>query len=188
MVQDQEGKPVYASEVRSFYREIHADGSAFAALPLSEPDAPSPFTISMDALVDRVATLTANTLGWTGTRTGLWGATTVTAGIVVTGDEPAALQIDHFGGRHTGRTIHRRLEGRWPRAVTTVDLADTIAMQGRMIVAHRLGTPLVQAFGASGLPWLDEDGTLRSFYMLWEGRRTYEEWALHYGVPVNPGS
>lgn len=188
MVQDEEGKPVYASEVRNFYREIHADGSSFAALPLSEPDAPSPFTISMDALVDRVATATANTLGWTGTRTGLWGATTVTAGIVVTGDEPAVLQIDNFGGRESGRTIHRRLEGRWPRAVTTVDLADTIAMQDRMIVAHRLGTPLAQAFGALGLPWLDEDGTLRSFYMLREGRRSYEEWALQHGVPVNSAS
>lgn len=188
MVQYQEGNPAYSSEVRNFYREIHADGSAFAALPLSEPDAPSLFTISMDALVDRVATATANTLGWTGTRTGLWGATTVTAGIVVTGDEPAVLQIDHFGGRETGRMIHRRLEGRWPQAVTTVDLADTIAMQGRMIVAHRLGTPLAQAFGAPGLPWIDEDGTLRSFYMLWESRGNYEEWAHHHGVPVNPAS
>ncbi|MGU3652857.1 AlbA family DNA-binding domain-containing protein [Mycolicibacterium sp. A43C] len=188
MVQDQDDKPVYASEVRNFYREIHADGSAFAALPLSEPDTPSPFTISMHGLVDRVATATANTLGWTGTRTGLWGATTVTAGIAVTGDQPAVLQIDDFGGRDMGRTIHRRIEDRWPRAVTTVDLADTVTMQGRLVVAHRLGTPLVQAFGAPRLPWLDEDGTLRSFYMVWEGRHTWEDWARHHRVSVNPDS
>lgn len=178
----------YASEVRNLYREIHADGSAFAALPLTEPDAQSPFTLSIDALVDRVVTATANTLAWTGTRTGMWGATTTIAGIIVTGTDDAVLQLDHFGHRETGRTIHRRLEGQWPRAITTVDLADTVSMQDRMVAAHRLGTPLVQAFGAPLLPWLDEDGTLRSFYMPADRRRPVAEWAGHYGVPINRSS
>jgi hypothetical protein len=188
IVQDPDGKHVYASEVRNFYREIHADGSAFAALPLSEPNAQSPFTISIDALVDHVVTTTANTVAWTGTRTGMWGATTVTAGIVVTGGEPAVLQINDFAGRDSARTIYRRVEGRWPRAVTVVDLADTIGMRDRVIVAHRLATPLVQAFGVPRPPWLDEDGTLRSVYMLREGNRAFEDWARYYGVPVDPSS
>lgn len=188
IVQDPDGKHVYASEVRNFYREIHADGSAFAALPFSEPDAQSPFTISVDALVDNVVTTVANTVAWTRTRTGMWGATTVTAGIVVTGSEPAVLQITDFAGRDSARTIHRRVEGRWPRAVTVADLADTIGMRDRMIVAHRLATPLVQAFGLPRPPWLDEDGTLRSFYMLREGNRVFEEWARCYDVPINPES
>jgi hypothetical protein len=188
IVQDPDGKHVYASEVRNFYREIHADGSAFAALPLSEPDAQSPFTISVDALVDNVVTNVANAVAWTRTRTGTWGATTVTAGIVVSGTEPAVLQITDFANVDFARTIHRRVEGQWPRAITVVDLADTIGMQDRMIVAHRLATPLVQAFGVPRPPWLDEDGTLRSFYMLREGNRAFEEWARHYGVPINPAS
>ena len=188
IVQDPDGKHIYASEVRNFYREIHADGSAFAALPLSEPNAQSPFTISIDALVDNVVTTTANTLAWTGTRTGMWGASTVTAGIVVTGGEAAVLQIKDFAGRDSARTIYRRVEGRWPRAVTVVDLADTIRMRDRVVVAHRLATPLVQAFGVPRPPWLDEDGTLRSFYMLREGNRAFAEWARHYSIPVDPSS
>lgn len=98
------------------------------------------------------------------------------------------LQITDFANVDFARTIHRRVEGRWPRAVTVVDLADTIGMRDRMIVAHRLATPLVQAFGVPRPPWLDEDGTLRSFYMIEEGRRAYEEWARHYGVPIDPSS
>jgi hypothetical protein len=67
------------------------------------------------------------------------------------------------------------VEGRWPRSVTGADLADTIGMRDREIVAHRLATPLVQAFGVPRPPWLDEDGTLRSFYMLREGKRAFED-------------
>lgn len=188
IMQDPGDKHIYASEVRNFYREIHADGSAFAALPLSAPDAQSPFTISIDALVDSVVTMTANTVAWTGKRTGMWGAATVTAGIVVNGGEPAVLQIKDFAGRDSARTIYRRVEGRWPRAVTVADLADTIGMRDRVIVAHRLATPLVQAFGVPRPPWLDEDGTLRSFYMLREGSRAFTEWAQHHGVPIDPSS
>jgi hypothetical protein len=143
IVQDQDGKHVFASEVRNFYREIHADGSAFAALPFTEPNAQSPSTISINALVDNVVTTTANAVAWTGKRTGLWGAATVAAGIVVTGTDDAVLQIDGFGGLDSGRMIHRRVKGRWPLAVTTVELADTITMQDRLSVAYRLATPLV---------------------------------------------
>jgi hypothetical protein len=70
-VRDEEGKDVLSSVVRHFYREIHADGSAFAALPLSEPNDRSPFMIAIDELVDEAATATAKTVAWTGTRTGL---------------------------------------------------------------------------------------------------------------------
>lgn len=133
-------------------------------------------------------TMTANAVAWSGKRTGMSGAATVTAGIVVNGGEPAVLQIKDFAGRDSARTIYRRVEGRWPRSVTVADLADTIGMRDRVIVAHRLATPLVQAFGVPRPPWLDEDGTLRSFYMLREGKRAFEEWAQHYGVPVDPSS
>lgn len=185
IVRDHDGGHVYSSVVRHFYREIHADGSAFAALPLSEPDGQSPFTIAIDELVDNVATTTANVLGWTASRTGTWGATTVTAGIVVTGADDAVLQIDGFGGVDSTRTIHRRLKGRWPRAVTAVELADAITVQGQMVVAYRLATPLVQAFGVPNLAWLTEDGALRPYRMLNNGVGAAEEWARRHGVPLN---
>ncbi|XTP34748.1 helix-turn-helix domain-containing protein [Mycobacterium sp. TJFP1] len=188
IVQGDPGERAFVSEVRNFYREIHADGSAFAALPLTAPDALSPFSLSVDALVDSVATAAANAMAWTGTRTGMWGATTVTAGIVVNGPEPAALEATDFGSHDFTRKIYRRLEGRWPRAVTVVDLADTVTMQQRLRVAFRLATPLVQAFGAPRLDWLDEDGSLRTFYMLSEHRQAIAEWAQHYRVPINPSS
>jgi hypothetical protein len=116
MVRDEDSKHIYSSAVRHFYREIHADGSALAALPLSAPDTASPFTIAIDDLVDNVATTTANTLDWTGARTGLWGSTTVTAGIVVTGTDTAVLKIDGYGDIDFRRTILRQVKGRWPRA------------------------------------------------------------------------
>jgi hypothetical protein len=43
------------------------------------------------------------------------GASTVTAGIVVSSAADALLQIDGFGGVDSRRTIRRRVEGRWPR-------------------------------------------------------------------------
>ncbi|HUH69154.1 MAG TPA: ATP-binding protein [Mycobacterium sp.] len=183
MVRNEDGEQV--SVVRNFYREIHADGSAFAALPLSGPGDGSPFTIVVDELVDDVATTTANTLAWTASRTGLWGATTVTAGIVVAGTDDAVLQIDGLGGLDIRRTIHRRVERRWPRAVTVVELADTVTMQGRMVVAYRLATPLVQAFGVPKLAWLTEDGGLCTFHMLRDGLRAATDWATRHGVPLD---
>jgi hypothetical protein len=184
MVQDEDGKHIYSSVVRNFYREIHADGSAFAALPLSVPDAISPFAIVIDDLVDNVATTTANTLDWTGARIGLWGVTTVTAGFVVTGTDPAVLKVDGYGDIDMRRTILRQLEGRWPRAVTTVQLADAVTTQERLIVAHRLATPLVQGFGVPRLPWLTEEGALRPHLILDTGKRTAIDWAQRHDVQL----
>jgi len=116
-------------------------------------------------------------LAWTGTRTGLWGATIVTAGIVVTGSDDAVLQIDGVGGLDVRRTILRRVERRWPRAVTIVALADTTTLQQRLAVAFRLATPLVQAFGVPYLAWLTEDGALRPYYMTRDDVSVAQEWA-----------
>jgi Putative DNA-binding domain len=185
MVRDEDSKHVYSSAVRHFYREIHADGSALAALPLSEPDTTSPFTIAIDDLVDNVATTTANTLEWTSARTGLWGSTTVTAGVVVTGTDTAVLKIDGYGDIDIRRTILRQVIGRWPRAVTTVQLADTVTMQERLVVAYRLATPLVQAFGVPRLAWLTPEGALRSHIMLTGGRQATAEWARRHDVPFD---
>ena len=43
----------------------------------------------------------------------------------------AMLQIDGVGGLDVRRTILRRVERRWPRAVTVVALADTTTVQQR---------------------------------------------------------
>jgi hypothetical protein len=185
-VRDEEGKSTFTSTVSGFYCEIHVDGSAFAALPLSEPNDNSPFTIATDELVDKVATATAHAVAWTGARTGLWGATTVTAGIMVTGADDAILEIDGYGGFDSRRVIHRPVERRWPRAVTVVDLADTSTMQDRMVVAYRLATSLVQAFGVPALGWLTEDGALRPYRMVNDRVSTVREWATRHGVRLDP--
>ena len=44
----------------------------------------------------------------------------------------AMLQIDGVGGLDVRRTILRRVERRWPRAVTVVALADTTTVQQRL--------------------------------------------------------
>jgi hypothetical protein len=95
------------------------------------------------------------------------------------------LHINGFGGVDIRRTIHRRLEERWPRAVTTIGMTDTITMQGGLVVAYRLATPLVQAFGVPRLAWLTEDGALRPHIMLDTDRRTAAEWAHRHGVPLD---
>ncbi|WP_131809768.1 helix-turn-helix domain-containing protein [Mycolicibacterium fortuitum] len=184
-VSDQEGTRALISVVSGFYCEIHADGSAFAALPLSELDGTSPFTIATDELVDTVATATAHAVAWTGARTGLWGATTVTAGIVVNGTDDTVLKIDGYGGFDSRRIIHRPVERRWPRAVTSVDLADTSSMQERLAVAFRLATSLVQAFGVPGLGWLTEEGALRPYRMNNDRVGTAREWANRHHVRLD---
>ena len=50
------------------------------------------------------------------------------------------LQIDGVGGLDVRRIILRRVERRWPRAVTVVALADTTTVQQRLAVAFRLAT------------------------------------------------
>ncbi len=177
---------MHASVVRHFYREIHVDGSAFAALPLSQPGDRSPFTLEIDEFVDRAATAAVNVLGWTGARTGLWGATTVIAGIIVNGAEAASLEVSDFGGVDIRRLIHRRLDGKWPKAITTVALADTATVQERLAVTFRLATPLVQAFGVPYLAWLNEDGALRPYSMLRTGVSTASAWAQRNEVRLDP--
>ena len=59
-------------------------------------------------------------------------------------------------------------------------------MQGRMVVAYRLATPLVQAFGVPRLAWLTEDGALRPYNMLNDRVSAAKEWALRHGVPLDP--
>jgi hypothetical protein len=185
-VQDDSSRNMRASVVRHFYREIHVDGSAFAALPLSAPEEQSPFTIETDEFVDKVATATVNVVGWTGARTGLWGATTVTAGIVVNGTDDASLEISDFGGVDVRRRIHRRLERKWPKVVTAVELADTATVQERLAVTFRLATPLVQAFGVPYLAWLTEHGELRPYYMIRTGVNTALDWARRNRVNTAP--
>lgn len=185
VIADGEHTRTLVSAVSGFYCEIHVDGSAFAALPLSELEGTSPFTISADDLVDSVATATAHAVAWTGARTGLWGATTVTAGIAVNGTDDTVLKIDGYGGFDSRRIIHRPLERRWPRTVTAVDLADTSSMQQRLAVAFRLATSLVQAFGVPGLGWLTEEGALRPYRMHNNQVSAAQEWASRHGVRLD---
>jgi len=184
-VNDDERTGTLISTVSGFYCEIHVDGSAFAALPLSELDGTSPFTVAADDLVDTAATATAHAVAWTGARTGLWGAITVTAGIVVNGTDDTLLKIDGYGGFDSRRIIHRPVERRWPRAVTAVDLADTSSMQKRLAVAFRLATSLVQAFGVPGLGWLTEEGALRPYRMNNDRVRMAREWANRHHVRLD---
>ena len=104
----------------------------------------------------------------------------------------AMLQIDGVGGLDVRRIILRRVERRWPRAVTVVALADTTTVQQRLAVAFRrlavafrLATPLVQAFGVSYLAWLTEDGPLRPYYMIRGGVSVAREWARANGVRLD---
>ncbi|MBF9316582.1 ATP-binding protein [Mycobacteroides chelonae] len=173
------------SAVRNFYSEIHVDGSAFAALPLSAPDAESPFTIMTDDLVDKVVTATAHVVAWTTARIGLWGGSTVTAGVVVSGSDDAVLQVDGYGGHPSLRIIGRRVDRRWPRAVTTVELADTWTMQERLVVAFHLATPLVQAFGVPGLGWLTASGELLPHEMPRDQIHLVRDWASRHRVPLH---
>jgi len=95
------------------------------------------------------------------------------------------LQIDGVGGLDVRRTILRRVERRWPRAVTVVALADTTTVQQRLAVAFRLATPLVHAFGVPYLAWLTEDGPLRPYYMIRGGVSVAREWARANGVRLD---
>ncbi|WP_157890417.1 hypothetical protein [Mycolicibacterium goodii] len=132
-----------------------------------------------------MATATAHAVAWTGARTGLWGATTVTAGIVVNGTDDTVLKIDGYGGFDSRRIIHRPVERQWTRAVTAVDLADTSSMQERLAVTFRLATSLVQAFGVPGMGWLTEEGALRPYRMNNDRVRTAREWANRHHVRLD---
>jgi len=94
------------------------------------------------------------------------------------------LQIDGVGGLDR-RTILRRVERRWPRAVTVVALADTTTVQQRLAVAFRLATPLVHAVGLPYLAWLTEDGALRPYYTIRDGISVAREWARANGVRLD---
>lgn len=188
-----QASPIETPILRNSCREIHADGSAFAAIALTEEipadSGVESADVSIDGLVDRVIAAAANTLSWTTARAGTWGSATVTAGLVISGRERIALKADGHGGARqtTARDVRRAV---WtspppPPVVTVAELGDAVAMPGALRAAYRLALPMVQTFGISGLGWLTAEGGLTDRMPIPggpSGVRAFHEWAQRHGV------
>lgn len=174
--------------VRAAYREIHADGSAFAAISLSSE--PGTAKLNVDDIVERTIVAAANALSWTTTRAGSWGAATVVAGIIAVDDgRHPMLTVGGLGGASpvTGRDVRRTISGVPGPAptVTVVQLRDVTSMPGVLRAAYRLALPLVQLFGVPDLGWLRPDGRLGKRLPIGAHPRERERlagWAAEHGV------
>ena len=170
------------------YRELHADGSAYAALKLGEDFRDGHVPLCPDNLVDVIVSLVSHTLDWTTARAGHWGNATVQIGFVVganSGHWSPGLELTESGGV----PVHALRRTRNQKTATTLaDLAALHTMQDKLRVAYSAALPILQGFGVIQPAWLTEDGEIREMSLLQVHRTTALKWAADRGVGVDQSS
>ncbi|WP_433678043.1 AlbA family DNA-binding domain-containing protein [Nocardia sp. CA-119907] len=143
---------------KSTYREIHADGTALAAVRVSPENLESgPVVLDPDFLVDDLCSMTLHVLSWACERSGGRGTATVRAALV----SRTGSSVKLAGA--AGTQVHglRQLDHRtMPVTTTSTDLAELVDTQSILRVASVVVTRIVQGFGMPEPPWLTEDGEI----------------------------
>ncbi|MFD6223386.1 AlbA family DNA-binding domain-containing protein [Nocardia asteroides] len=142
----------------STYREIHADGTALAAVRISPQDSVSqPVVVDPDLLVDDLCSMTLHVLSWACERSGGRGTATVRAALISRPASSAKLTDT------AGILVHglRQLDHHtMPVTTTSADLAELVDTQSVLRVAGVIATRIVQGFGLPEPTWLTEDGAI----------------------------
>lgn len=174
--------------VASTYRELHVDGSAYAAYRLAEGGPrDEEVEVNVDYLIDVIAAMAQVMMGWTLYRVGAWGNATLTTGIFDHGGERLArpLHLNNSGGE-SARGLRKVVRSQ--RFSTIVQLDDVASVQDRLRVAYRAGAPIVQMFGITEPNWITDTGALRDWNLLGPLSRRACEWAHSNGVEVDTES
>lgn len=166
------------------YRELYADGRAFAAVKLADPPGTvGRIEIGADGLIDDLQAVTRHALMWLGHRSGQWGAATMKIGIITPGiptRDPFTTGLVDFSGKQIRRTRAVQRD-RLPSAVVSVDLATTATTTGQLAASYSTSLPILQAFGIAEPFWITEAGALVHFnFPLGVGstRSHVNEWLL----------
>lgn len=165
------------------YRELHADGSAYAALLLGEDFRDGHVPLDPDDLIDAVASLITHTLDWTTTRAGRWGNSTVQIGFIVGTNSrhwAPGLELTESGGE----PVHGLRRTRDQKTATTLaDLASLHTMQDKLRVAYSAALPILQTFGVIQPSWITNEGAIleRSLPRPSEAL----QWAARHGVELD---
>ncbi|MDP8017648.1 AlbA family DNA-binding domain-containing protein [Prescottella equi] len=165
------------------YRELHADGSAYAALLMGEEFRAGYVPLDPDDLVDVIVSLVSHTLGWATARAGRWGNASVQIGFVVGSNRGWSPGLELTGSG--GVSVHALRRTRNHKSATTVaDLASLHTTQDMLRVAYSAALPMLQIFGVIQPAWITEDGEIRKPLLLQEFRRRALEWAEVRGVGI----
>ncbi|WP_238774483.1 AlbA family DNA-binding domain-containing protein [Prescottella equi] len=185
------GRMVYTALVRKdgtaqpkaerSYRELHADGSAYAALTLGDDYRAGHVPLNPDDLVDAIASLVLHTLDWTIARAGHWGNATVQIGFVVPVPGPG-LELTDPGGVPTYALRRTRNQ---KTATTVADLASLHSTQDKLRIAYSAALPIFQGFGLIQPAWITEEGEVRGKLLLDKSRSRALQWAAARGVGID---
>ncbi|MFE3196294.1 helix-turn-helix domain-containing protein [Nocardia sp. NPDC059240] len=167
---------------KSTYREIHADGTAFAAIKFAQ-DSPPPVVLDPDDLVDDLCACIIHTLTWAGERSGGRGVATVRAALVT--QRGTNMKLSDAGGTN----VHglRVLDYPGPVTTTSADLGELVDMQAVLRVAYVAALMIVQAFGQPEPAWLTEDGEINARMVKRETAERVRAWAQINKVPLCEG-
>ncbi|WP_435593698.1 AlbA family DNA-binding domain-containing protein [Nocardia sp. bgisy118] len=166
------------------YRQIHADGTAFAAERVSPQSIESwPVILDTDYLVDSLCAMTLHVLSWACERAGGRGTATVRAALV---SRPgSSTKLDNAAGAQ----VHglRQLDHHtMPVTTTSTDLAELVDTQSILRVASVAATRIVQGFGMPEPPWLTEDGEIDTRMVPRAALGYVRKWMEIHNVP-SPG-
>lgn len=169
------------------YRELHADGSAYAALMLGEGFENGFVRLDPDDLIDAIASLITHTLDWTTRRAGRWGNATVQIGFVVGTNSRGwapGLELTGTGGE-MAHGLRRTRDQK--TATTLADLASLNTMQDKLRVAYSAALPILQGFGVIQPAWITKEGAIRK-QPLPLPRDEALRWAAHHDVEIDQSS
>lgn len=189
------GSPITSADdeaaVRDAYVELHADGSAYAAVPVAfhtSDQAVDDRTIGEITLVDDGILLVDLATRWTAHQVGPWGGGTLTIGLLDTDSEDGTLEVpvelvaSHGGGlRRVRRT--RALRG-GIRSTVTLDLSAVSTAQERLAVTHAALSGIFQAFGMPEPLQLRSNGGIVARQFDVSRYRQVEQWANDRGIEI----
>ncbi|AHK35333.1 AlbA family DNA-binding domain-containing protein [Rhodococcus opacus] len=167
------------------YRELHADGSAYAALRLGEEFRDGHVPLDPDDLIDAVASLITHTLDWTTTRAGRWGNATVQIGFVVGANSrnwSPGLELTGTAGEAAHGLRRTRVQ---KTATVLADLASLHTMQDKLCVAYSAALPILQGFGVIQPAWITNEGAIRKKPLPGPNEAFALQWATRHDVELD---
>ncbi|MDE1671000.1 AlbA family DNA-binding domain-containing protein [Nocardia gipuzkoensis] len=159
------------------YRELHADGSGYAAVCIRSyaDDVSEPCDIDPDHLVSALIAAVQHLLDWTTSRAGRWGNATVKVGLIgdVAPNGEFRVHTRLASGTYRPGT---RLVRRHPRAEVVAHLEEMESTQDRLVAAYQLASRILQYYGVLEPEWLTETGRIRITKVPDTYRRRAEAW------------
>ncbi|WP_216917307.1 AlbA family DNA-binding domain-containing protein [Nocardia noduli] len=179
------GDDVLAPGAATTYRELHANGSGYAAINMRDAseDPTAPCDLDEDSLIDTLAALTVHLLAWTTSRNGRWGNATINAGIIGTdkkGNFDISVRLIDQTGHGSGRG--RRIVHRPPHIEVAAHLEEIDSTQSKLRVAYTVASRILQRFGVLEPSWLAEDGAIVATEMMNPQKPRARQWAEQHDV------